>query len=110
MEINFSLKEDTLTVRLAGEIDHHVCDEIRTEIDRELTRCGAVSLNFDFSSVTFMDSSGIGMVLGRYKKVTAQGGRVKIRNAGSLVRQLLDMAGIFSLMEYEEDGEETDGK
>ena len=58
----------------------------------------------------FMDSSGIGMILGRYKKVTAQGGRVKIRNAGSLVRQLLDLAGVFSLMEYEEDGEETDGK
>ncbi len=110
MEINFSLKKDTLTVGLSGEIDHHVCDEIRTDIDREFARCGAVSLNFDFSSVTFMDSSGIGMILGRYKKVTAQGGRVKIRNAGSLVRQLLDMAGVFSLMEYEEDGEETDGK
>lgn len=110
MEINFSFKEDILTVGLSGEIDHHVCDEIRTDIDREFARCGASGLNFDFTSVTFMDSSGIGMILGRYKKVTAQGGRVKIRNAGNLVRQLLDMAGIFSLMEYEEDGEETDGK
>ena len=66
MEINFSLKKDTLTVGLSGEIDHHVCDEIRTDIDREFARCGAVSLNFDFSSVTFMDSSGIGMILGRF--------------------------------------------
>ena len=49
-----------------------------------------------------MDSSGIGMVLGRYKKVHNAGGRVTIRNAGKLVKQILEMSGVFTLMEYED--------
>ncbi len=52
--------------------------------------------------MTFMDSSGVGVVLGRYKKVGELGGTVTIRNADRLVKQILDMSGIFSLMKYEE--------
>ena len=63
---------------------------------------GTTNLVFDFANVTFMDSSGIGMVLGRYKKVHGAGGRVTIRNASRLVKQILDLSGVFTLMEYED--------
>ncbi len=109
MDTIFYLKDSTLVVELSGEIDHHVCDKIREDIDEEIKLYSAEHLIFDFSGVSFMDSSGIGMVLGRYKRISEKGGTVKIRNASRLVRQLLDMSGIFSLMEYEET-EATDGK
>ena len=109
MDTMFHLKDSTLVAELCGEIDHHVCDKIREDVDKELELYEINYLVFDFSDVTFMDSSGIGVVLGRYKKLKKIGGTVTIRNASRLVKQILDMSGIFTLMEYEEE-EEEDGK
>lgn len=102
MEVNYSVKENTLIVCLAGEIDHHVAEKLRKDIDSEMEFYRTKDLVFDFSGVAFMDSSGIGVVFGRYKKVSALGGRVIIRNAGRLVKQILDMAGVFTLMDFED--------
>ena len=109
MDTMFHLKDSTLVAELFGEIDHHICDQIREDIDKELELYEVTHLVFDFTGVTFMDSSGIGVVLGRYKKMQKIGGTVTIRGANRLVRQILDMSGIFTLMEYEEE-EEHDGK
>lgn len=103
MDTMFYLQNNTLIAVLSGEIDHHICEKIRTDIDGQMEFYGAVNLIFDFTQVTFMDSSGIGVVLGRYKKITEKGGKVIIANADRLVRQILDMSGIFSLMEYREE-------
>ncbi len=102
MEIIFYVEEDTLIAALSGEIDHHVSEKLRKNIDEEITLCGTKDLIFDFTNVDFMDSSGIGMILGRYKKVRGNGGSVIIRNASRLVKQILDMAGVFTLMKYED--------
>lgn len=102
MQMIFYVEDDTLTVALSGEIDHHVAERLRKDIDAEIAMCSTKNLALDFSKVEFMDSSGIGMVLGRYKKVHGAGGRVTIRNATRLVKQILDMSGVFTLMEYEE--------
>ena len=75
---------------------------IATQKDDEIKLYETKNLIMDFSKVTFMDSSGVGVVLGRYKKVGELGGTVTIRNADRLVKQILDMSGIFSLMKYEE--------
>jgi len=102
MDLIFYVDDNMLIAVLSGEIDHHVTEKLRRDIDEEIAMCGTRDLVFDFSNVTFMDSSGIGMVLGRYKKVHGAGGRVTIRNAGRLVKQILDMSGVFTLMEYED--------
>ncbi len=102
MDTTFSLRGSTLTAELAGEIDHHCCDRIRNDIDSQIGLYEAKHLILDFSKVTFMDSSGIGMVLGRYKKMKERGGTVTIRGAGRLVKQILDMSGVFSLMDCED--------
>lgn len=100
METIFCINDKTLIVELSGEIDHHVADLLRKDIDIEMQFYHAENLILDFSKVTFMDSSGIGVVLGRYKKVNAGGGTVVIQNASRLVKQILDMSGVFTLMEY----------
>lgn len=102
METIFCVNENALIVELSGEIDHHVADKLRHDIDGEMEFYGTKNLIFDFSGVEFMDSSGIGVVLGRYKKVNAGGGTVTIRNASRLVKQILDMSGVFTLMAYED--------
>ena len=102
MEVNYSVKENTLIVCLAGEIDHHVAEKLRKDIDGEIDFYQTKDLIFDFSGVEFMDSSGIGVVFGRYKKVSALGGSVKIHNACRLVKRILAMAGVFSLIDYED--------
>ncbi len=111
MDTIFYLQNETLVATLAGEIDHHSADRIRSDIDDELRLYDVKDLVFDFSDVTFMDSSGIGVVLGRYKKIRAAGGRVVIRNANSLVRKILEMSGVFMLegCSEEQTEEKTEG-
>ena len=109
MERFFEIDGDALIIRLSGEIDHHVSTELRRDIDAEIELFDMIHLIFDFSDVTFMDSSGIGMILGRYKKVAPLGGSVTIRNANRLVKQILDMSGVFTLASCEDFPEDTGG-
>ena len=105
MDTNLIYSDHVLTVELCGEVDHHISSGIREQIDYMLEECNVKTIVFDFSRVTFMDSSGIGIVLGRYNKMAVSGGQVIIRNDRGLVRQILEMSGIFSLMKHEEDKE-----
>ena len=73
MNVTIEKCGDELIAALAGEIDHHNSKQIREAIDAELERGGYKLLTFDLESVSFMDSSGIGIVLGRYKVVSKRG-------------------------------------
>ena len=73
MEIIYEMTGDTLTAQLMGELDHHAAVKVRGDIDDTMDSYGAKNLIFDFSRVTFMDSAGIGVVLGRYKRLQAGG-------------------------------------
>ena len=81
-----------------GEIDHHSAEKIRTAIDTEVARTNAVNVIFDFRNVTFMDSSGIGIILGRYRLVYALGGTVVVFGVSDAVRRVLDMSGIDKII------------
>lgn len=97
MNVTIEKCGDELIAALAGEIDHHNSKQIREAIDAELERGGYKLLTFDLESVSFMDSSGIGIVLGRYKVVSKGGGRLRIINANRRIERILRMAGIFQL-------------
>ena len=71
MEIIYEMTGNTLTAQLMGELDHHAAAKVRSEIDDTMDSYGAKNLIFDFGKVTFMDSAGIGVVLGRYKRLQA---------------------------------------
>lgn len=73
MEIIYEMTGNTLTAQLMGELDHHAAAKVRSEIDDTMDSYGAKNLIFDFGKVTFMDSAGIGVVLGRYKRLQAGG-------------------------------------
>ena len=107
MEIIYEVTGHTLVAELFGEMDHHGAERIRTGIDEMMKNYSAKHLIFDFSKVTFMDSAGIGIVLGRYKKLEETGGTVLIAQCSQRIRSILNMAGIFSLMEYMDTKEEA---
>lgn len=98
MELFLSGKYRTLVVKINGELDHHAADVIREATDRELGRTGALNVAFDFTDVTFMDSSGIGVIMGRYKVTKALGGKVIIYGASDAVKRIITMSGIDGIV------------
>lgn len=94
METILIPKQRMVVMRLCGEIDHHTASDIRIALDGEIKRSGAINIALDFKEVTFMDSSGIGMIIGRYKTVAALGGNMIIYNVSYHVKRILAMSGV----------------
>ena len=97
----------TLVVALKGEIDHHTCVEIREVVEREYQRNRARDLLFDFENVNFMDSSGVGMLMGRYRSVAIGGGTIGLYNVSKEVEHILKISGIYKLMKAYENQEDA---
>ena len=100
MDIIFGIKDNILVAEFLGEVDHHCSAKARADIDEAMEGYGSKNLIIDLSRVTFMDSSGIGIILGRYRKISASGGRVAISGGTKAVRSILNMAGVFSIIDY----------
>ncbi len=98
MEITLIPKQRMLLIRVSGEIDHHSAERIRCVLEKEIKRTSAINIAFDFGCVTFMDSSGIGMLIGRYKTAKALGGSVIVFDANEQVKRLMEMSGLSALM------------
>lgn len=94
MEFYILGKYRALIVKITGELDDHSAANVREIIDRELQKTGAVNIVFDFSRLGFMDSSGIGMIMGRYRIVKALGGVVVIVGALETVGRIINMSGL----------------
>ena len=98
MEVTYIPKHRLILVRVTGEIDHHSAESIRRVTEKEIRRTSAINIAFDFGSVTFMDSSGIGMIIGRYKTASSLGGSVIVFDANEQVMRLMDMSGLSLLV------------
>jgi stage II sporulation protein AA (anti-sigma F factor antagonist) len=88
-----------LTVWLPKEVDHHAAARIREEADRYLESGSVSELFFDFRETEFMDSSGIGMLMGRYRMMHLMGGRVAACNLHRNVYRIIQMAGLEKIIE-----------
>ena len=80
MNIEYDNKDKLLTIKINEEIDHHAVEKIRRRADYEIQRYMPKRVVFDFNNVSFMDSSGIGMVVGRYKLISMLGGELSMIN------------------------------
>lgn len=98
MHLKFDKKEDKLIVYLLGELDHHSAEEVRNKIDDRLDRDKLSKLIMNFSGVTFMDSSGIGVVIGRYKKLSLKNGAVCVVEVNDSIKRVFELSGIFRII------------
>ena len=106
MPVTIKRKSNYLYAFLKGEIDHHTAPEIRESIDDALSSSEQCNfLVIDFSDVTFMDSSGVGMLIGRYKTMRERGGCVFAAGMTSQTEKLFRMAGLHRIIKIVEDKE-----
>ena len=98
MNIEYLKENRTLIMKIDGEIDHHSCEQIKKEADYEIQKRAPKKLVFDFKNVNFMDSSGIGLIIGRYKYLLRINGETEIINVNKEVKRILDMSGIFKII------------
>lgn len=91
----------TLTVFLEGDIDHHNARQIRSRIDTKIYIQRPEELVLDLSRVAFMDSSGLGLILGRYTKAVELGISFKVANPTPQIKRILDLAGTERLIKIE---------
>ena len=102
--MKYQVQENCLTVYLPREVDHHNAEEIKREADAVIDRNHIKYVIFDFADTGFMDSSGIGVIMGRYKKVYMMGGEVWAVHTNERMRKILTMSGVMKIMQiYEED-------
>lgn len=94
MDVKLLGEKRTLLVRLGGELDHHIANTLRETIDSKIRCSNAINVIFDFSDVGFMDSSGIGVIMGRYKTVKTFGGRVILFGVNRQIERIIKMSGI----------------
>lgn len=103
VSIDFLKDSRTVVVRINEEIDHHACEKIKNKIDLAIEFRKARFLIFDFEGVNFMDSSGIGLIMGRYKLINKNGGQAFMVNLKPAVRKIFQMSGIFKILSEEKD-------
>lgn len=99
MYLKFERQENILIVILNGELDHNSAEEVRVKIDDRIDRDNIEKVILNFSGVSFMDSSGIGAVLGRYKKLSNKGGILCIAETNKNVNRIFELAGLYKVIE-----------
>ncbi|AKG35483.1 MULTISPECIES: anti-sigma F factor antagonist [Paenibacillus] len=92
-----------LVVRLTGELDHHAADFVRMDLDEAILRKQVEHLVLNLKDLQFMDSSGLGVILGRYKLIRGKGGKMVICDANPPVKRLLEMSGLLKIMPLYQD-------
>jgi stage II sporulation protein AA (anti-sigma F factor antagonist) len=105
MSLNIQVKhfKSVLVVRLQGELDHHSAEKVRHTIERELAQETISHLVLNLADLDFMDSSGLGVILGRYKKVSQLGGKMLLCSIQPSVHRLMEMSGLFKILPTYED-------
>ena len=107
MNIKFSRRNNTLVVYLCGELDHHSSEYVKRKLECELIKAGTKNLIFNMEELTFMDSSGIGVLVGRIKQVQKMFGKTAFVYLTNPVRKILELSGILQLVNAYENIEEA---
>ncbi len=98
MEGRFQMLENYLMIRMPEEIDHHQAASLSKDADRYILGEQVKHIVFDFEDTRFMDSSGVGVVVGRYKKIACFGGRVYAVHANRQIMRIIQVSGLKKIL------------
>ena len=102
MKVFFSEKGSTLSVKVTGELDHHNASQLREETDFKIINNNIRCLIFDFTNLSFMDSSGIGVIIGRYKLLSSLKGSLYIVSPSKNINRILELSGVMKIIKIYE--------
>lgn len=91
-----------LIVRLGGELDHHTADAVKTRMEDAISKGNVSHVVVNMKELKFMDSSGLGVILGRYKQVNGKGGKMVLCEVNPSVHRLFEMSGLFKILTVKE--------
>ena len=103
MIVEFNKEDKNLIFRLTEDIDQHTVEKVRRKMDNEIKGYIPRKVVFDFSNISFMDSAGIGMVLGRYKLAKMLNGNLEIINVNKSMKKIFDMSGVSRIIDIKEE-------
>ena len=105
MQVRIDKNDQTLMAYLSGDIDHHTAKLIREEIDEQIDELRPSLLVLDFGEVSFMDSSGIGLVMGRFRKMQTVDGEIQITNTPLYISKVMRISGLEKLAKISNEGD-----
>ena len=105
--VGLEIVNQCLIIKINKELDHHSADLIRMKTDKMFDRGNFKNVIFDFGNVDFMDSSGIGVIMGRYKKVLYLGGHVAVTNVGKNINRVLKFSGLYNIVSLHQSNTEA---
>ena len=95
------LEGDKMIIRVGEDLDHHVTKELKENIDAMVDKGIVRNIAFDFSTTGFMDSAGIGLIMGRYKKISPMGGEISIVGTNPAIERIIRISGIHKIIRME---------
>ncbi|MBW8349141.1 anti-sigma F factor antagonist [Bacillus sp. IITD106] len=101
LSINLEVKQDVLCIRLSGELDHHTAEELKSRVTDAIEKYQILHIVMNLEKLTFMDSSGLGVVLGRYKQIKSKNGEMVVCAITPPVKRLFEMSGLFKIIRLE---------
>ncbi|WP_407268763.1 anti-sigma F factor antagonist [Radiobacillus sp. PE A8.2] len=105
LSIELSTKENVLLVRLTGELDHHAAEDLKKQWQNALWEKNVKHVILNLEQLAFMDSSGLGVILGRYKEVMQLGGEMVVCSISPAVKRLFELSGMFKIIRLEDSEE-----
>lgn len=99
MELNAQKRGSRLYVQLSGELDHHSAEQTRIMLDTMLKDITVRDLILDLTGMAFMDSAGLGVILGRFRKISMRGGKLIVKGMNPSVDRIFQMSGIYAIVE-----------
>ncbi|MGY4690188.1 anti-sigma F factor antagonist [Salibacterium sp. K-3] len=101
LTVNLEQVDDVMCIRLKGELDHHSSRELRGQVEEHMEIHRPIHIVLNLEELTFMDSSGIGVILGRYKQIRKQGGEMVVCAISAPVKRLFELSGLFKILRLE---------
>lgn len=101
LNIDLEVKKQVLCIRLSGELDHHTSENLREQINEVIENNDIVHIILNLEKLSFMDSSGLGVILGRYKQIKLKQGEMVVCSISPAVKRLFEMSGLFKIVHLE---------
>ena len=98
-DIAYRVERNTLVITLGSELDHHSAEHIKNQSEYYLYKHQIRHIVFDFAKTNFMDSSGIGVIMGRYKTVRGLGGTIAVANVSEQLERIFVISGLHKLVD-----------